>query len=85
MILQKSKIEGDVLKTFFDNQTKLVFLLEEAQNVNLNKLKIPVEFFKLLKINLGDCFQFLIAHEQRHVNQAIKVKEKMTEIQKIGV
>ena len=81
----KSKIEGDVLKTFFDNQTKLVFLLEEAQNVNLNKLKIPVEFFKLLKINLGDCFQFLIAHEQRHVNQAIKVKEKMTENQKIGV
>ena len=80
-----SKIEGHVLKRFLKHQEKLQLLLKDAKTVNINKLKIPVEFFKLLKINLGDCFQFLIAHEQRHLNQALNVKRKVVENQKLRV
>jgi len=80
-----SRVESGVLKRFLDHQDKLQKLLEIAKTVNLNKLKIPVEFFKLLKINLGDCFQFLIAHEQRHLNQALNVKVKVLENQQVGV
>ena len=80
-----STVEDDVLKRFMDHQEKLKFLITEANILNINKLKIPVEFFKLLKINLGDCFQFLIAHEQRHLNQAKIVKDKMVENEQLIV
>ncbi|MBA4055707.1 MAG: DinB family protein, partial [Marivirga sp.] len=36
----------------------------------LNKSHVPVEFMKLLKMNLGDALTFVIVHEQRHISQA---------------
>ncbi len=74
-----SQLEANVVKRFQDNQTKLLKLLKEAKSINLNKVKIPVEFFKLVKINAGDCFQFLIAHEKRHIIQATNAKNKALE------
>ena len=80
----RSKIEGDVLERFLVFQNQFKALLKRAHEVNLNKVKVPVEFFKLLKINLGDCFQFLLAHEQRHINQALNVKKTMEQTAKVA-
>ena len=73
----RSIIEGGVIERFLNHQAKLQVLLVAAKMVDINNIKIPVEFFKLLKINLGDCFQFLIAHERRHIIQVINVKSKV--------
>ena len=59
-----------VFKEFFQNQNKLLGLLEVARRRNLNSVYVPTNFSKLIQFKLGDMFRFLIAHEQRHMIQA---------------
>ena len=56
-----------VFKEFFQNQNKLLGLLEVARRRNLNSVYVPTNFSKLIQFKLGDMFRFLIAHEQRHM------------------
>jgi uncharacterized damage-inducible protein DinB len=51
------------------HQHHLLNLLQIAQNVNLNYIRIPISINKYIKMKLGDTFRFLIAHEQRHFLQ----------------
>jgi hypothetical protein len=71
-------IEGSLTKAviynFLNNQQELVAILEDALKVDLNKASIPVEFLKILRMNLGDALQFVVVHEQRHINQANAVR-----------
>jgi|SRR6478672_1098954 len=59
-----------VIAEFVDNQNKLLQLLDQARNYDLNSIRIPVTISKFIKFKLGDTFRFLVAHEQRHVVQA---------------
>jgi len=65
----------DILTEFLDRQQELLQILEKAKVVNFNKKKVRVEFFKLLKLNIYESLFFLIVHEQRHIQQALKVIE----------
>ena len=58
-----------VLDEFEKHQQHLLQLLEKAENRNLNKIRIPISISWFIKINLGDTFGFLIAHQQRHFVQ----------------
>lgn len=69
-----------VISEFIDQQEKLLQLLEAAADVNLNTIRIPISISKLIKLKLGDTFNFLIAHQNRHVLQAqraLNAKEKL--------
>jgi len=48
----------------------LLNLLQKARHSDLNKIYIPISISKWVKLKLGDVFQFLIAHNDRHVLQA---------------
>lgn len=61
-----------VLTEFLGQQRKLLNLLEQAQTVNIGRLKVPISIARWVKLSLGDAFRFLIAHEIRHVLQAQK-------------
>ena len=68
-----------VISEFIDQQEKLLQLLEAAAKVDLNKVRIPISISKLIKLRLGDTFNFTVAHQNRHVLQAqraLNVKEK---------
>jgi len=66
-----NEINSDqVIAKFIEQQELLLRLLEEAKNVNLNSVSIPVSIAKFIKLKLGDVFMFLIAHNLRHVKQA---------------
>lgn len=58
-----------VLMEFLDHQRRLLFLLEEAEEVSLNKTRVTIEIMKFLKLRLGDFFPFLIWHQARHLDQ----------------
>jgi hypothetical protein len=47
-------------------------LLGKAQQVNINRIRIPVSITPLLKLKMGDVFGFIIAHHQRHFVQIEK-------------
>lgn len=58
-----------VIVEFSKHQLHLSSLIEAAEQVNWSTLKIPISISKWIKINLGDTFRFLIAHETRHFLQ----------------
>ncbi|MBP9214797.1 MAG: DinB family protein [Chitinophagaceae bacterium] len=55
---------------FIDQQERLLLLLEQAKEVNLNSTKVPISISPFIKLKLGDVFMFLVAHNFRHVLQA---------------
>jgi len=67
-------LKKEVIVRFLGNQQELLDILDKTSKVDLNKASIPVEFFKLLRMNLGDALQFVIVHEQRHLKQAAAVR-----------
>ena len=73
----EGSLKKEVIVRFLRNQQELLDILELASKVDLNKASIPVEFFKILRMNLGDALQFVIVHEQRHLKQAAAVRSNV--------
>ncbi|MBN8858589.1 MAG: DinB family protein [Sphingobacteriales bacterium] len=71
-----------VVATFIQQQEALLQYLKQAGRADLNKIRIPVSIAKFVKLNLGDVFQFLIAHNERHIRQAKRnIPEKVSNFQ----
>lgn len=64
-----SEVNRQVLQDFIAHQKKLLSLMRKAENHPINSIKIPADVFKLLKLRLGECFEFVIVHQQRHILQ----------------
>ncbi|MBX7204279.1 MAG: DinB family protein [Bacteroidia bacterium] len=60
----------EVIATFIQQLEQLLLLLRQAKGHNLNSIKIPVSISRFIKLKLGDVFSFLVAHNQRHLEQA---------------
>lgn len=61
-----------VVADFIQQQETLLGLLRKARSTDLNAVKIPISIARLIKLKLGDVFQFIIAHNERHVQQALR-------------
>ncbi len=59
-----------VITKFLSNQEEMLRLLEEAKDYNLTKIKTAISLTKWIKMRLGDVFQFVIMHNERHIVQA---------------
>ncbi|MBC8153396.1 MAG: DinB family protein [Bacteroidetes bacterium] len=65
---------ANVLRQFVELQTLLLTLLDKAVYLDWNGQKVPTLFGSWLKIKLGDVMLMLVAHTERHINQAGRVK-----------
>lgn len=72
---KESEVNREVLNEFIQHQNHLIQLLEQAENHSLNANKIPADVFKLLRLRLGECFEFLIVHQQRHILQMKEIRK----------
>lgn len=72
-----SRLGREVLVEFQQHQQHLLELLAQAQHADLNRKAVPVEFFPLLKMRLGEAIEFVLVHEQRHMQQALRVKASL--------
>ena len=70
-----SNLTFQVVEEFLGHQRKLLQILNVAKSKNLNPRKVRVEFLKLLRIKIGDGLRFVVAHEQRHLQQVLKTKK----------
>ncbi|NVK29161.1 MAG: DinB family protein [Flavobacteriia bacterium] len=70
-------VEHVVFEKFNEDMSALLSALEEAQKLPWKKVKIKTLLGGMLKLKLGDAMAFVIAHSQRHVEQAMKVKRAM--------
>lgn len=75
-------LDRTVIDRFINQQIQLADLLNQSRNVSLNKVKIQISISSLIKLKLGDTFQFFINHIIRHLNQIdrIQTAKKMSEI-----
>ncbi|WP_207425428.1 DinB family protein [Pedobacter sp. SYSU D00535] len=60
-----------VVEEFIRQQQTLLQYLQEAKGSDLN-YRIPISISKFVRLKLGDTFRFLIAHNERHLQQALK-------------
>lgn len=72
----QSTLDRSVLPEFRQHQETLLRLLSRAAHTNLNRKAIPIEFFHLLKLRLGEAFLFVIAHQERHLQQAQRARQQ---------
>lgn len=74
--MEPGKSGIDTKKLFMDfrkYQDDILLLIEKARYYNLNTLKINSSIGRIIRFKLGDAFRFIIAHNQRHIQQAINV------------
>lgn len=65
---------------FIQQQEELLSYVKQAKSVNLNKIRIPISITRLIRLKLGDVFQFIIAHDERHLQQAFRNLTDYTKI-----
>lgn len=68
-----SKLNDQVLDIFISQQEALLLCLDKARSINLIKNKTAISISKLIRLQLGDTFSFLIYHNERHIKQAQRV------------
>jgi uncharacterized damage-inducible protein DinB len=74
-----SSISRNVLETFLRDQQKLTQLFLQIHELDVNAKKVPVEFFRLLKMTIAEGLEFIVVHEQRHMNQILRLLSKVSE------
>ncbi|MBA4853128.1 DinB family protein [Emticicia sp. BO119] len=62
-----------VLAEFIEQQETLLNYLKQARGIDLDNIRIPISISKWVRLKLGDVFQFIIAHDERHIQQAKRV------------
>lgn len=70
-------LDKTVIDKFINQQIKLLDLLNQSKNVSLNKVKIQTSISSLIKLKLGDTFQFYINHIIRHLAQIHRIQTAM--------
>lgn len=61
-----------VVMDFISHQEHLLLRLREAGKVDMRSARIPISIMPWARLPLGDVFRFLVAHEDRHVAQALR-------------
>ena len=59
----------EVVAEFINQQEVLITYLHKAKEANLDT-PIPISISKWVRLKMGDVFQFVIAHNERHLQQA---------------
>jgi hypothetical protein len=68
-------VRGTDIESFENDQLHLLTILTNAEEVNLRKVKVPISISKIIRLRLGDALQFVIYHNERHMQQALNIIE----------
>ncbi len=72
-----SDLDRTVLDKCINQQIILLDLLNQSRNVSLNQVKIQTSITSLIRLKLGDTFQFFVNHIMRHLKQIDRIQEAM--------
>ncbi len=64
-----------VVAEFIDQQEGMLSLIRKAGRVDVNTGRISVSIFPLLRLSIGEVLQFMVAHNERHVQQAKRLNQ----------
>jgi hypothetical protein len=66
-----------ILPTFHHVQSQFLLQMQRAEGLDLRRVKVATPISRFLKLSLGMMFAQAAAHEQRHMEQAWRVREKL--------
>ncbi|MBD0401326.1 DinB family protein [Flammeovirga sp. EKP202] len=66
-------LESDVITTRIQQINKLLIIVEQAKNKDLEQKRCPITISKWITLQLGDTIHFIINHEERHMLQIKKI------------
>ena len=69
-----SKMSIELLERYYNSLDVFLEYISNCRNVDIDKIIINSPTISIVTYSLRDAFQFLIHHEHRHINQAIRVK-----------
>ncbi len=62
-----------IVAEFIQQQEQFLSHLKQARQTDMNKITIPISILSWVKLKLGDVFQFIVAHNERHLQQAKRI------------
>lgn len=74
------ELDKTAIDRFIRQQLKFIELLNQSRKVSLNKVKINTSISTLIKLKLGDTFQFIMNHNLRHFVQMERVQAQMKKV-----
>lgn len=69
-----SRLSDVTLSRFLKQQELLLSLLEQSLAVDLSRTRTSISLTPLLKLRLGDTLRFMVAHIDRHIQQACRTQ-----------
>lgn len=59
-----------IIAAFINQQETMLAIIAKSRQADLTKIKVPISIAAFIKLRLGDVLQFVIAHNERHIQQA---------------
>ena len=69
-----SNLKKEVINNYIKSSEEFILLTEKMKNLNLRKIKLSSPANIFIRMNLGDPLIFIPKHDERHLNQAERVK-----------
>ena len=69
-----SNMKIEWIEQYYKSLDSFLEHISNCRNINIDKIIITSPFIPIVTYSLRDTIQFLIQHEHRHINQAIRVK-----------
>jgi len=74
---QSQYVPASIIQRYLVYQEQFRDFLADAQGIDINRYKVSIAIFPLIKLRLGDMLRFLIHHNERHIVQAQRVQHQM--------
>lgn len=72
-LLHPELVSGNDVTELIAGHEELLTLAEQAKEVNIRKVKVPISISKIVRLRLGDALLFVTYHNERHVQQALNL------------
>ena len=73
-----SNLDKTTIDRFNNQQKKMLGLLNQARQFDLNKIKTGISISSWIKLKLGDTFRVVVYHNQRHIVQANNIRKSFS-------
>ncbi|MDT4966876.1 MAG: hypothetical protein QOJ64_1613 [Acidobacteriota bacterium] len=70
-----SSVDGAIIRRFIDQQNQVIKYMKATEGLDLEKIKISSPVTRVIAYSLMDAYRVIIAHEKRHLLQAMRVSE----------
>lgn len=73
-----SKLPNETLDKYFESKERFNEIIRKSRVLDLNRVKVSTALGSSVKFFVPECFEFLLAHEKRHLVQIQEILEKQS-------